>query len=218
MESFFRFLEILVPELGPIFWPMMVFCALCMFRKPLLKLLGNIEKVNVFGVGAKIGQRQKQSTEHSNTKIDAEFTQKLKDEVLSTPSLSHRVSLIKGDVDKINEEDREALLIQYLARNTQQREFEEAYRMIFTSQITLLRNINSFGHVGAHEEILRNHFDDVKNQNPDALLEFDPYFGFLIHYNLLKRLEGGNYCITDEGIDFLVWMDRMQLPGYKGPL
>lgn len=91
-------------------------------------------------------------------------------------------------------------------------EFERIYRIIFGSQMRLLRSLNNSKLLGKREVI--KFFKQEKRREPDSKIEFDPWILFLVSQGLVEFKEG-EYRITKKGLAFIAYVAAM---GYEDRL
>jgi hypothetical protein len=117
---------------------------------------------------------------------------------------------IKADLEKrglASAGESIEVLIRHLAQSQLVVRFEEVYRTIFGSQLTLLKRANET------RLLLRStaeeHFQQTQARFPQlSSWTFDSYMNFFFSRTLLTRIDG-NYAITNPGVDFLSWMAKI---------
>ena len=139
---------------------------------------------------------------------------------LVSPVLLEREKLIRKDLNgKGLDGKAEAMdvLIRYLAVAQLVVAFEDIYRVIFGSQIYLLRLVNENRVLGLPEDAVQEHFSQVQRRFAPAFnnLAIDGYLHFLIQSHLLIK-SGNNYVITNFGVEFLEWVVKIGLQEDKG--
>jgi hypothetical protein len=118
---------------------------------------------------------------------------------------SIRASLKKFNLD-VNLQEAVDLLIKHLAVTQLWFTAERIYRMIFGSQIALLKFLNTSG--SASRVQLSQYYEVVKTQFPDAYnnYSFEQYLQFLLTQGLIATQDNEHYVITTGGKEFLRWM------------
>jgi hypothetical protein len=101
------------------------------------------------------------------------------------------------------------VLSRHLAYTQLALEFEQVYKVIFGSQIILLKKLNQNRVDGRNKEFIDNYFSDVKLRFSEIFKDkgwdTDQYLSFLLG-RLLITIVNGKYHITDRGVDFLSWL------------
>jgi hypothetical protein len=115
---------------------------------------------------------------------------------------------IRADLDKLKLEDNEAveLLIQHLASTQLFLAAERLYRIIFGSQISVLKHLNL--NSPANRVKMQTFYDEAKEKYPQIYepYPFEAYINFLKTQNLVNTPDDINYSITQLGKEFLQWM------------
>jgi hypothetical protein len=86
---------------------------------------------------------------------------------------------------------------------------QAVYNSIFGSQINLLKILNSHKPYGLNKNYIKDYFNDITQKYPDffATWTYEMYLNFLKQSILITTNES-NFCITEFGVDFLVWLQR----------
>jgi hypothetical protein len=102
--------------------------------------------------------------------------------------------------------DTTKILVRHLAKTRLLLACEFVYRLIFGSQIALLKTINTRGG-GMPEADAHQFYQTVASSYPDIFPadQPEPYLNFLIRQNLIFR-QDGHFLLTDFGREFLVWL------------
>ena len=85
-------------------------------------------------------------------------------------------------------------------------EFERIYRIIYGSQMRLLRNLDTCKELSKKETI--KFFKQEKRKIPDSDIEFEPWVRFLVSQGLLSYSED-EYKITNKGRAFITYVAAM---------
>lgn len=85
-------------------------------------------------------------------------------------------------------------------------EFERIYRIIFGSQMRLLRNLDTCKQLSKKE--IMKFFKQEKRKMPDSDIEFEPWIRFLVSQGLLSYAED-EYKITNKGRAFITYVAAM---------
>ncbi len=96
-------------------------------------------------------------------------------------------------------------------------DFEMIYRIIFGSQIFLLKKLNQSKPSGIFEDIIEKHFKYTQEKYPEVFQGWtvDSYLRFLFLRNLILKMEDGTFHITVKGIELLSWIIRMGYRDFK---
>jgi hypothetical protein len=141
-------------------------------------------------------------------------------EALTSPVIREGEEAIRKELkDKGLEDNSETVkvLTRYLATTQLIVTFEELYRVIFGSQIFLLKAANENRAAGLHEQFVKDHFSHVQTLFAPAFDQWtaEAYVHFLLTSGLLLK-ESDVFRITDLGVDFLEWMIKIGAPEKKG--
>ena len=136
------------------------------------------------------------------------------------PIVQHQEELIRASLKKfnldVNPKETIDLLIKHLAVTQLWLTAERVYRMIFGSQITLLKFLNTSG--GSTSKVtLSQYYDVVKTQFPESYnnYSFEQYLQFLLTQGLITTEDNEHYVITMGGKEFLKWIMEAGLPEDK---
>lgn len=140
-------------------------------------------------------------------------------EALTSPVIREREEAIRKELkDKGLDDSSQAVdvLIRYLATTQLLITFERLYRIIFGSQIFLLKAANE-NRSGLHDQFVRDHFAHVRRMFVSAFEQWtvENYIHFLLNEQLMLK-EGEFFRITNLGVHFLEWMTRIGAPERKG--
>ena len=125
------------------------------------------------------------------------------------PVIQKQERLILNDLQKMQLSDEKSvdLLIRHLAATQLLLNAEQTYRMIFGSQIVVLRHLNTYGPRTRSQ--IQAIYDQVKMKHPELYSDypFQQYLAFLTSQRLIATEDQGEtFQITDEGKEFLKWM------------
>lgn len=86
---------------------------------------------------------------------------------------------------------------------------QAVYNSIFGSQISLLKTLNFNKPYGLNTNQIENYFNEITQKYPDfyATWTYEMYLNFL-KQSILITTNKTNFCITEFGVDFLVWLQR----------
>jgi len=207
--------EIIIKALA---WPVAVlafFIFVCIFfRKHVATLLDRTTSVGKEGLKTALPRGQ------STQEIDRLKQSQELVEALTSPVLREREELIRAELMKRGlDESGETVkvLIRYLATAGLINTFEELYRIIFGSQIYVLKSANENRASGVSEEFIDQHFNHVCQLFAPTYNAWnrDQYMDFLLKSNLMVR-DAGFFKITNLGVEFLGWITRIGALEKKG--
>jgi hypothetical protein len=180
---------------------------LLMFREQIAGFLTRVKSVGRHGVStlAPSGQRSVEQ------QADAPTSREVQDllQTFDPPALRHEEQLLLADLQNRrldSTSDTTTILVRHLAKTRLLLHCEFVYRLIFGSQIALLKSFNTRG--GSIPEADAHQFyRNVASSYPDVFPadQPEPYLDFLIRQNLIFR-QDGHFLITDFGREFLVWL------------
>jgi hypothetical protein len=145
--------------------------------------------------------------------IDENQVQKLLDVVENTPLIIELVDAIKIDLDEKGlpyDSPTDEILIKHLAGTQLALEFEKIHTLIFGSQITLLKELNSIKPQGETKEEINSYVSNVYNQFPNSFKDWssNKYLSFLYTSFLITNSEEDTIHITVRGVEYLSWIIR----------
>jgi hypothetical protein len=199
-------------------WPIAVgacFVFSCIyFRRHLAALLDRTTSVG------KEGLKTSPPTGQTTQEIDKIKQARELVEALTSPVIREREDGIRKELkDKGLQDDSETVkvLVRYLATTQLIVRFEELYRIIFGSQIFLLKAANENRAAGLHDKFVHDHFTQVQQIFAPTFDQWktENYVHFLISSSLLVK-DGDSYRITNLGVDFLEWITKIGAPERKG--
>jgi len=189
-------------------WPLTVaacFAFACIyFRKQVVALLDRTTSVGKNGLKTS-GTTGQASQEIEKLKEAQELVEALRPPVLKEREEQIRRGLKEKGLDV--EGQTVNVLIRYLATTELIAIFEALYRIIFGSQISLLKAANENRAGGLPHSFVQDHFVHVRDKFSPAFdqWEVETYMRFLLSSRLVLR-DAEVYRITDFGVEFLGWM------------
>lgn len=169
--------------------------ALCLFWKPLSRLIDRIHRTKTSGGGIEISPSpQKKENVSAAEKFEEGF---------GSIVLAFREKKIKEHLQSFNEdkEEREKYLIRTLAEFTITLEFEKAYWRIWGSQLLALQFLNS--HSGATTESLEVFYSNKQDELKG--ISFEDWWNFLEFHNFATTKDSV-VRITPVGREFLIYI------------
>jgi hypothetical protein len=216
-------------------WPLVVFIlillAILLFRNQLAAFLSRIESIGKEGLKATPAVNQQNPPDRNKEPISdtlgriavrdntRELEVKGKDakpqdlmRALNSPVLTEQEQVIKADLEKHgleHEGETINILVRYLANAQLTVAFEEVYRLIFRSQIQILRRVNESQVL--KRSVVEEHFHQTRALFPAAFADWDVdrYMSYLLGHRVLRHEKNDEYAITLFGIEFLAWMARV---------
>jgi len=192
----------LIKFLVPIAWPLIALAALLAFRHAIRDGLRRVIRVGMTGAElappdqavSSVGGVQQSSISAPNLPND--------------PTLKEWEDPITRDIEALGPVSQEELICRLkraLAASNRTATFEHAGRLIFGTQISVLKHLATSA-AGASETDLKPLFEEheerLKQSNSKAAGDFLSWIGFLLTLKLI-RFESGNYTITPRGEQFL---------------
>jgi len=182
------------------------------FRQPIISLIGRIRSISKTGITTDPAQ-QKAGTAERDPRAEAEAMMRELDNALIREVEEH----IKNQLRERNLLGAEGVpvLTRYLASAYTVLSFEQNYRVIWGSQLSLLTYLNAEGD-GQPAEAIRSFYTLAAVQYPDAYINysFESWLGFLKD-QLLLREDAGRLRVTIRGREFLAHLTRAGLSHNK---
>jgi hypothetical protein len=194
-------------------WPICGLIALGLvfvaFRVNIASFLDRVKRIGKDGLHAEpISKPELQTKENEQKNIKMQIQELL--QPLHSPVILEKENAIRAELKQRDLPFEGAsidILITYLAQTQLALVFEQTYRLIFGSQIYLLKYANERGGLSQNE--IDGHFENVKKLFEPNFDEWsvEKYLYFLLAHSLLTKSEG-EYFITNLGVDFLGWVVR----------
>ena len=145
--------------------------------------------------------------------IDPDQVKELLDSIDDTPLITEQVDLIKVDLDNRGlpyDTPTDEILIKHLAATQIALHFETIHNLIFGSQLTLLKELNSIKPEGLPKKDMDTYISSIFKQFPSAFKDWnhDTYLSFLFSHILILITEQDKIHITTRGVEFLAWIVR----------
>jgi hypothetical protein len=192
-------------------WPLaaLVFAVffVLVFRVQIAGFLTRVKSVGRHGVStlAPSGQRsvEQQAEAPAPTREVQDLMQTFDPPALRQLEQAQLADLQRRGLDSTSDTTR--VLVRHLARTQLFFACEFVYRLIFGSQIALLKNINTMGRMS--EADVHQFYRNVASNFPNIFNaeQPEPYLDFLIRQNLIVR-QDGHFLISHFGREFLVWL------------
>ena len=203
----------ILPYVETLKWPGVVLVCfgvvIICFRQQVAAFLGRVDSVGKDGLKAapltQLEQQAKQEIEREKSKNVQELSQ-----AFSSLAVREREGLIKAELQKRHLDysgDTVDILVTHLAHALIALHFEQTYKVIFGSQIYILKQVNTKGMVTEGE--LAAHFEHVKKLFAPSFNTWavESYILYVVNSGLIKK-DGGVYVLTTLGFEFLPWIVR----------
>lgn len=173
------------------------------FRQQIAAFIGRLRKVGRAGLETGSDQPQK-APDRESTAEDSEELMRSFD----SPILRQQEVALQTDLNNrgLSGDEATKVLIRHLAATQLGLRFEQLNNVVWGSQISLLRLLNS-STAGETAETVRSFYDHAAAQYPNvyANYPFKSYMTFLMHIRLVIVQEG-KHMITEFGRDFLTYL------------
>jgi hypothetical protein len=200
-EQFVQLLEIL--KWSAVFF-VLILIAILLFQAQLAGFLSRVTSIGREGLKAAPAVANQQNQADPNKEAQDVL------KALDSPMLLEQEQAIRTQLEKQgiqNAGEKVDLLVRYLAICQLVVTFEETYRLIFGSQIYILKRVNESKVL--KRSVVEEHFRHTQKLFP-AFTDWDAdrYMSFLLTFHLLQY-QNEQYAITPFGIEFLTWMARV---------
>jgi hypothetical protein len=206
-------------------WPVVATIALFAFRQPISEWMGRISKIKAkdieveSGAGGAIAQQTESkvpeitlAAEHSTETRSCNSLEATKKKEGATgidvaPIVIEEQQQIRQYINGLNVPQTEAIniLISLLAVTYLKLRAETIYRVIFGSQIKMLKALNLFG--AKTKEELAVFYELAKTQYPSiSSYSFENYLNYLITNGLIAQEQDDKFAITSAGKEFLKYL------------
>jgi len=202
-------------------WPVVTFITVLLFKKPLIALLNRLIRLKVgkdlFSIDAPLPALQ--SEKPIDTGLENRTSPIEQAKYGESPLVRRREDLIRQDMKKfqLDAQPQEAIdvLVRHLAVTQLFLYAEQVYRIIFGSQIALLKQLNIA--LSLTRDQLESFYGTAKAQFPLLYdtYSFEQYLHYLQAFNLISTQDNKQYFITDEGKAFLQWIVSVGAPESK---
>ena len=212
------FTKIMFDLLAAAAWPAAVVGIAYTFRNAIRDALGRAKKLSGAGFSAELGSHQQESAQLADSgskQIEAAGIAQIdpaNDEVLG-PIDEYFSSLAQQYDDP---KQREKWLIRWVSFHALKWQFELTYRVIYGSQIQLLKYLNVFG--PASLEGLEQFFNDSSaKDHVSSTYNFHNWITWLVNAKLIEAVPPlmSHYSLTPKGKRFLEWMVEASAPEVK---
>jgi hypothetical protein len=207
--SFEQFVSLLDVLKWPVLVLVVALVTIFLFRAQLAIFFSRLTSIGKGGLRA--GPSTGQQTQPARSQQAQELMR-----AFDSAALVEQERIIKSDLERRGLEhsgETIEVLVRYLAQSQLVVAFEEIYRLIFGSQIYLLKRVNE--NRTLNRAAIEAHFSHTQTLFPAfADWNVDAYMSFLLTRGLLQR-SGDDYLITVLGMEFLGWMVRIGAAEYK---
>jgi hypothetical protein len=202
-------------------WPLAVLLFaiffVLLFRKQIADFLTRVKSVSRHGVSTLATSSQRSIEQQAEAPATTREVQDLM-QTFDPPALRQQEQALFADLQRRNLDstnDTTRVLVRHLAKTRLLLYCEFAYRLIFGSQIALLKNINTRGRMS--EADANQFYRNVASNFPNVFNaeQPEPYLDFLTRQGLIVR-QGDHFLITDFGREFLAWLAQTGALENKG--
>jgi len=197
-------------------WPLVVFIlgiiTIITFKKSIERLIDRTQKVSKSGLET---SQTIQIIGDKHTLSKAEQLLKEFDNALIV-KMEHEIVEWLEKAEVKSSDEREKVLIRYLAGLTVTALFEKVYSLIYGSQIGVLQFLNSAGSKGVEINFIQPWFEQAAAREPEWYSGDTPdrWLSFLEVYQLITKTNT-NIVITLEGREFLKYIIHQGYSLYK---
>lgn len=188
-------------------WPFSVVFIVWLFR---VELKERIKDIVSFGpTGAVLQPSSQQTQSKPPTGLSKQATHAL-------PTVQALIKTIEVQLEDTPQDERLPKLIAALAEAQSERAWESVWGEIFGTQLTALRKLREAGSLPADD--LRRFFEDEVRHNVKYVFDdtpFDQWFSFLPSMQLVGPVEADRIALTDNGRDFLAFVDLRKQGVYR---
>jgi hypothetical protein len=202
-------------------WPIVALVGLLLFRQPLGKLIGRIRRAGLTGVEAEpeVSQQEAPSIKEQ---IAEGLRQTTGGNALTLPAPTPLIKFVEGNItetlkqrglDNLSTDDQKRLFIREYALLTIKAHFEQIGRLIFGTQILLLKRLQVDGPIGrqAAMAIFRKHVRRLRDAAISRPANFDAWIDYLIQTDLIRVNDQDCYTLQPLGEDFLLFAKASNL-------
>ncbi|MCF6100361.1 hypothetical protein [Mesorhizobium muleiense] len=199
-----QWLEIIVDLLKGIAWPAAILIVAQLFSSDIRAILPRLRKAGPSGVELDAPEQQQRIEPPSSGIPDDP------DLPVPTAALAILEERLRKQIETKPEAKRQPILLRELAISRLITLFERVHRLIFGSQIDLLKSLNLTGPKSM--ELVRPYYDEAAILSPDFYkdYDFDKWLSFLTSAELVE-IKDGQMDITETGREFLVYMVNTRL-------
>lgn len=193
-------------------WPQVAILLLLIFifkfQNNIARLLDRINKVSKEGISFDPSEEQvvPPSTVDEIKTRDQRLSQSY-----SFTTVAEAIPGITEYINKLTSDDAQkiAILTNEYAETFFYLRCQAVYNSIFGTQICLLKILNSQKPRGLNKNRIEAYFNDILQKYPDffATWTCETYVNFL-QQSILVTSNEDSFCITEFGVDFLVWLQR----------
>jgi hypothetical protein len=206
-------------------WALVILILGLIYRRPIRDLLDRILELGIKGAGFELHAGAGTAFRQKDTKVqeeqitpDEEGISKLKAYGRNYPIVDEAIRNINGEIDKVGlkhaDETTYEILVRWLATMQWLWLAERLYRLIFGSQITLLRQISKSGSMSRQEML--PYYEKAVAADPSfyAGYSFDDYLTSMQSLKVIAPLDKDRFALSQRGSQFLTWM-AAENPGDK---
>jgi hypothetical protein len=188
---------------------------LVLFRSRISEFISRVRSVGKDGVSTQApAERSIEQQADAPTSKDIQSLL----QTFDSPALLNQEKMIFADLKARGldtDSDTTKVLVRHLARTQLNLGCEFVYRLIFGSQIALLKRVNS-APGGLTDNEAKQFYELITERHREIFPVDDsgPFFEFLIRQGLILR-DGGRFHISGFGKEFLAWLVQSGVSEYK---
>ena len=216
----FKYWKLFLDFLSSVAWPTLIMLIVIFFEKQIRKLIKNIKKVEAVGSSIEISPQQSNKSKSLNSEIlevepEIPLNEFLQKYTQSSRDIVKDVILKEsGTVNNNTSEEYNKLLV-YSMLLYFDKYFKNIYNYIYGSQIELLLKLHT--NDNETKDSLKYIYDNATIVNPTTYSNYSygQYLKFLQDNDLIFISENNNIIITDQGIDFLTFLNLYDMSKVK---
>ncbi|HLA55651.1 MAG TPA: hypothetical protein VK623_06105 [Flavobacterium sp.] len=221
MDYTYKYWALFLNFLADISWPVLIMLIVIFFEEQIRYLIKNTKKVNVGGGSIEIQNSQQTQTEATTLDaeiLDIESNDELYEYLREFTESSQEIvkaSILRDSKIVIETGENFNRLLTYSMLLYFEKHFQNVYRLIYGSQIEILYKID--GNDNETKDSLKYIYENAVAKSPNSYAEYSygQYLQFMESYALIYIAENNNVKITDQGRDFLTFIERVNLPKTK---
>lgn len=215
------FSKALLAFAGAASWPAAAAFIALNFKEPLSGAIARAKKVSVFGVEAELPTQVANQADAGLKTIPGAEGKRLS--VSPTPPfdevLSPKDAIVRAMIEEqpLSPEDKYAWAIRVAAGYATTADNERAYRLIYGSQIKLMKHINVVQSIPI--SAAPSFFEENRDRSVNSpVYNYEAWLGFLTNGGLVEKADSSPESVlrlTANGRNFLLWMVAQRAPEEK---
>lgn len=219
----YHYWKLFLDFLSSVSWPILIMLIIIFFEEQIRYLIKNVKKVNAGGGSIEINNLQQKQDEGSS----------LDTETLAVPINNPLVDYLNmytessRDIVKSSIEREASITLEPSLENFEglstytillyiEKHFQNLYRLIYGSQIEILYKLETNNN--ETKDSIKYIYDNAVAKLPDFYKDYSygQYLQFMEKYAVIYIAENNNIVITDQGLDFLTFIERCNLSRTPG--